>query len=223
MKNNTTEEKITTVKVIFEDRPSTADILKITASEAAGFYKLIVTVASSFLGGSLVYFDKVVRFQTKSFLWFLYAGWLALVISICAIIWTRRLNLKACSFVMKGSEEDHIEAQKFDNKAMNWSTASTFLLALGMCLLMCFGAFSIYQNIKIQEKKVADNENKKTGKTEKVKPKQRTGSLSIGNIPSKKSTIRLSESLFIGSIPPKKITIKTTNQPKTNNIKTKKK
>lgn len=35
-------------------------IFNIYAAEAQGFYKLVITIASSFLGGSLIFVEKII-------------------------------------------------------------------------------------------------------------------------------------------------------------------
>lgn len=115
-----------------EDRPSTTDILKITAREAAGLYNMVVCLASGCIAiGLCLSFGG----QVKSFL-LLCESCAFSILSICAILFTRRCNLESCGLVIKGSKENHIDACKLDKIGRMLSTIAICTLMTSMVLLV---------------------------------------------------------------------------------------
>jgi hypothetical protein len=109
-------------------------------SEAACFYKMIVAVASSFLGGSLIFMEKIAPDPSTFSLVVLGIGWLALMASIALVATVRRLNLESGWRAMGGNYD---EARRIDKKTRSRSKWSTRLLILGMSAIMVFGVLNI--------------------------------------------------------------------------------
>lgn len=125
------------------DQPVSKDtVFNVLATEAGGYYKSILTVASSFLGGSLIFIEKIAPTPSKCSLYLLGVGWLLLICSIATIIFVRRLNLDSG---WKALEGNFNEAKEIDVKTRNYSTAATVLLFLGLILIMMFGFVNLLQ------------------------------------------------------------------------------
>jgi len=65
------------------------------AQEAAGFYGLILTLATSFLGGTLVFIDRIAPSPARWTLALLGFGWLSLIASVSLIAWVRWRNIES--------------------------------------------------------------------------------------------------------------------------------
>jgi hypothetical protein len=116
-------------------------VFSTAATEAAGFYKFIITVASSFLGGTLLFLERVVPHPTSLGVALLGLGWLFLIASIAAVAWIRRLNLESAQRALAGKYND---ARKFDRQGRRFSVAATLCLAGGMLLVAACGLVSLW-------------------------------------------------------------------------------
>jgi hypothetical protein len=115
-------------------------VLEIISNEAAGFYKLVITIAGGFLGGSLIFMEKIVSSPTVCSLIFLGLGWLLLIGSISVVGYVRRLNLKSGKLTLDGKSK---EAQKIDDNSDKYTSVSIFLLGGGLFFIMVFGFINI--------------------------------------------------------------------------------
>jgi len=122
------------------DNQNKSKILEIMAHEAAGFYKLVTTMAGGFLGASLIFMEKIVPNPTVFSIIFLGIGWLLLIVSIVAVGWVRRLNLRSAYLTLGGESPD---AKKIEKRAEKYSTISIVLLGLGIFFIMFFGFINI--------------------------------------------------------------------------------
>ncbi len=132
-------------------------ILTVLATEAGGFYNLVITIASSFLGGSLLFIEKIALIPSNSSLYLLGLGWLALIGSIVAISFVRRLNLDSG---WKALEEKFDEAKVIDAKTRKLSTGAIVLFSIGLFLIMLFGIINLVQ--KKEETMTEKNKSKTT-------------------------------------------------------------
>ena len=114
------------------------------AAEAAGFYKYIITVASSFLGGTLLFLERVAPHPTTLSLGLLGLGWLLLIVSIGTVAWIRRLNLESAQRALAGRYDD---ARRFDRQGRRFAIAATLCLAGGMLLVSACGLVSLWNNV----------------------------------------------------------------------------
>jgi hypothetical protein len=106
-------------------------------SEAAGFYRVIVTVASSFLGGTLLFVERIAPTPRPFWLVVLGVGWLCLIASItAAVTWVRRLNLESGHLALSGQYDG---ARRIDHRSRRWSSVAAGCLAVGMLLVSLTG------------------------------------------------------------------------------------
>src|SRR6266516_2684474 len=116
---------------IESERVSKEDVFKSIVSSAVEFYKLIITVASAFLGGSLIFIEKLAPSQmlTKGSVRILGSGWLFLILAIIAVGVVQRYNLRSGQLVMDGQVE---KSRKIDSWTSRGTTLAIFSLALGI-------------------------------------------------------------------------------------------
>jgi hypothetical protein len=112
------------------------EIFQIVVAECRGFYKLVITVATAFLGGTVLLFDRLA--PEPASLWSLAvlgAGWLSLVGSIVAVSYVRRWNIESGRLTLKRQEADAELVATKARKATDWTVLA---LALGMVLVSFF-------------------------------------------------------------------------------------
>jgi H+/Cl- antiporter ClcA len=116
-------------------------ILQSLTAEAGGFYGLIVTVASSFLGGSLLFLEKFALNPTRWTLVLLILAWLALVAAIGCIARLRYHYLKSAKLAL---EDRFGDASKIDKHTDRLGWWSQYLLIGGMLGLVLVGSLTFY-------------------------------------------------------------------------------
>jgi hypothetical protein len=118
------------------------DLFRAIVESATEYYKLMITIASAFLGGSLLFVEKLSPSANplKSHVILLGCGWLFLVVSIILILVVQRSNLKSGKLVMEGKME---EAAKIDCHTGCESTWALVALALGIVLIMLYGLLNL--------------------------------------------------------------------------------
>lgn len=127
-------------------------------SEAAGFYKLVLTVASSFLGGSLLFLDRIATHPSARSVWILGLGWVCLIGAIVTVAVVRRRNLESGYLAL---EEKYEEARDIDKSTRKWSTLALVSLSFGVFFLMGFGIMNFVKAIEeeraVQNRIVSDS------------------------------------------------------------------
>jgi hypothetical protein len=116
-------------------------ILQSMTTEAGGYYGLIVTVASSFLGGSLLFMEKLAPIHSGWFLLGFGIAWISLVASIGCVARLRYYNLKSGRLALN---QDFTGASQIDRHTDVLSWWSQFLLILGMSALVLIGLFNVH-------------------------------------------------------------------------------
>lgn len=106
-------------------------IFKVLAKDADGYYKLVLTLASAFLGGSLLFLEKIVPDPTWLSLVFMVLGWGSLVGSVAVVTSIRERNLRSGYLALEGKVE---EARKLD-VAKDRQTRWASLLLIGGCFV----------------------------------------------------------------------------------------
>ncbi|TET39224.1 MAG: hypothetical protein E3J72_00855 [Planctomycetota bacterium] len=123
------------------DNVSREALFAAIVSEAAGFYKIITITGSSFLGGSLLFMEKIAPNPKMWTLWyFLLPSWLFIIASIGIVIYVRRKNIESGRLALEGKYD---EATEIDRQTAFWSTTSMIALLVGMLLLLLFGLINI--------------------------------------------------------------------------------
>jgi hypothetical protein len=109
----------------------------------------MIAVASSFLGGSLLFVEKVSTKPIFISLIFLMLGWISLVISLIAVVFIRYQNIKSLHSAVSetGSETKKMKSSvKLAKKLSIWAI---IFLNIGITFIMTFGAINIVaKNLK---------------------------------------------------------------------------
>lgn len=116
-------------------------IFKVLATDADGYYKLVLTLASAFLGGSLLYLEKIVPDPTWISLVFMILGWVSLVGSVAVVTSIRERNLRSGYLVLEGKVD---EARKLDVAKDRQTRWASLLLIGGMASVMLAGAVGMW-------------------------------------------------------------------------------
>jgi hypothetical protein len=140
---------------------SRAAILQSMTTEAGGFYTTITTVASTFLGASLLFFDKLIIARTTLSLVLLGVSWISLVISLACVAHVRYLNLKSGRLVLRGKDAS---ADALDTVSYRYSNVAQGSLIVGMAALVIVGLANV-NNLGRKETAV-NNPNSSSPQTE---------------------------------------------------------
>lgn len=124
------------------DNVSREALFQAQVAEASGFYKLIVSISSAFLGGSLVFLDKISMHPSSGSMYLLLIGWILLIITIAFICIVRARNLESAHQVL---ENNIPKAREIDSQKRVFTTISIITFILGILLIMLFG----YVNISV--------------------------------------------------------------------------
>ena len=119
-------------------------------AEAGGFYKSVLTVASSFLGGSLVFMQRIAPNPSTVSLIVLGIGWVLLVACVAVVVFVRRLNLDSGRQALRS---EYAAAEKIDQKTRGLSNWATWLLIGGIFMVMLFGMMNVWGSGQNQENK----------------------------------------------------------------------
>jgi len=108
--------------------------------EAGEFYNLVLTVASAFLGGTLLFLEKIAPQPVKWSLCILALGWLSLIVSIGLAVYVRLKNLESGRLALEGKYDD---AAKLDRKKECHCVCMTWTLLLGVLCVAAFGMINL--------------------------------------------------------------------------------
>jgi len=117
-------------------------IYSTVASGASDLYKMTLTVASSFLAGSLLFLEKIAPSPTQCSKWLLGLGWLAFVAAICLVVRVQRLNLQSGTAALEGRWDD---SAKIFGRADIFTALANWSLIVGMASIMLFGFLNVMQ------------------------------------------------------------------------------
>lgn len=123
------------------DAETRKQISETVAAEAVGFYKLVVTTATAFLGGTLLFWEKVNPHPSHISLIPLLIGWFFLGCSIALIAFVRRGNIECGRLVLANKTE---KAEVVALSARFWTTSAMLALAAGILMVMLSGFITMW-------------------------------------------------------------------------------
>jgi hypothetical protein len=121
--------------------PKSAVLQSITA-EANGFYGVVVTVASTFLGGSLLFLEKFAPARNSWSIVVMAIGWISLVASIGCIARIRFMNLRSGKLALLDQFDKAEMIDRHTDMLSNWAQ---WLLIGGMSALVFMGVLNFSQ------------------------------------------------------------------------------
>lgn len=130
-----------------DQRAATRDMLaKELIAEVRGFYAQITTVASAFLGGSVLFRDKLP--DVPSCNWLLGVAWTCFALSLTLIVFVRLNNISGAERALDRIDgrrtQTHLSENRLSTLGRGSTLASVALLALGVLTLVAFGWASLY-------------------------------------------------------------------------------
>ena len=135
---------------------SKSAVLQSVTAEANGFYGAVVTVASTFLGGSLLFLEKFAPAESNWSIYIIGFGWIALAAAIGCIARVRFMK----SAIGKAFLEDrHDDASKIDKQTALLSNLAQWLLIGGMVALVVVGIVNFKQFTKAEKVEPVSNQN----------------------------------------------------------------
>jgi hypothetical protein len=161
--------------------PKSAILQSITA-EANGFYGVVVTVASTFLGGSLLFLERLAPARTGWSIVVMAFGWLSLVASIGCIARIRFMNLRSGKLALRDEYEQADVIDRHTDTLSNWSQ---WLLIGGMSALVFMGLLNFNQ---ITNKERTEQMNNQSGGFDRVDKSIPYGSLKPNTPPPVQQT-----------------------------------
>jgi len=117
------------------------------SEEAAGVYKLVITICTAFLGGTLVYFDKLFISKATWSIYILFLGWAALTYPLAVLVFVRWQNVEAhrhvLEYVKTGDDKEFEKAASIPRKSRKWTTSALISMVAGLVLIAVFTAINI--------------------------------------------------------------------------------
>lgn len=117
-----------------EHRKQVVDAL---VSQADGYYTVLISTATLFLSGTVVFADRISPDPTRTSVILLSGGWFSLILCICVVVYVRYSNVQAGTLVLM---EQHERAKPVESRSRTCTALSGLLLALGM---LCVAAASL--------------------------------------------------------------------------------
>ncbi len=117
------------------------------SKEADGLYKQMITICTAFLGGSLVFFEKLFVSDAGWAIYFLFGGWAALTYPLAVLIYVRWQNVEAHRHILEylktESEIEYNKAVAIPKRGRKWTTSAIISMLAGLILIATFTAINI--------------------------------------------------------------------------------
>ncbi|MCK5240900.1 hypothetical protein KAR34_00480 [bacterium] len=126
------------------DKVSEDVIFNSIVKEAGGFYTLVLTVASAFLGGTLFFLEKIVGTPNKYSLILLGLGWMSLITTIGLSAFIRFQNVESGRLAL---EKKYNEAKKLDRDKEAKCILMIWTLIIGILFIAIFGIINLWIKI----------------------------------------------------------------------------
>jgi len=115
-------------------------------SSSGSFDKALLTLSSSFLGGSLAFTGQVVPLSGALYKWQLYTAWACFAVTMMLTIWSfvygllayRRLRRAAEDYYLKGDQSAWKVSDTVDRELLKYVVAGGVSFVAGVVLLIAF-------------------------------------------------------------------------------------
>jgi hypothetical protein len=120
-------------------------------SSSESFDKALLTLSSSFLGGSLALIGQVVQLSNATNKWLLYAAWAGFAVAMILTIWSfvygllayRKMRQAAEDYYLKGDQSAWNVSDTVDRELLRFAVAGGVSFVAGVVLLVAFVAFNL--------------------------------------------------------------------------------
>lgn len=117
------------------------------SKEADGLYKQMITICTAFLGGTLVFFEKLFVSKAGWSIYFLFGGWAALTYPLAVLIYVRWQNVEAhrhtLEYFKTRNEAEYNIAVAIPKRGRKWTTSAIVSMVAGLILIATFTAINI--------------------------------------------------------------------------------
>ena len=134
-------------------------VVENSASEAAAFYKLIVATASLFIGGTLVFRERIAPTPSTLPIVLLAVGTFSLSAAIVLVAMVRRSNVELARLALGG---DYQRYDPIERRSRLWSSLSVVALALGMFIVALAGVSALWQESRMNEQNTKNTQSVET-------------------------------------------------------------
>jgi hypothetical protein len=118
------------------------------SKEVDGLYRQMITICTAFLGGTLVFFEKLFVSNAEWSIYVLFGGWAALTYPLAVLIFIRWQNVEAHRHVLEylktGKEKEYNEAVLMSRRGRKWTTSAIISMVAGLVLVAAFTAINIF-------------------------------------------------------------------------------
>lgn len=108
--------------------------------EAAGFYGLLLTIASAFLGGTLIFIDRIAHNPEAWTVFVLAGGWGALVATVVLVALVRWRNVETMRAFLEGRHSELPQKEKLTRRL---TVSAIVCLGCGMLAVSVFGVLNL--------------------------------------------------------------------------------
>ncbi len=136
--------------------------------EAGGLYNQAITICTAFLGGTLIFYERLFVSDITWTLIILVLGWITLVYPLAAFTYVRWQNVEAHRHVLEyfntGEKEDYDKALAIPKKSRCLTKSAITSMVIGLCLVGIFTTLNLVllqKEIKMNEKKDTPAQNEK--------------------------------------------------------------
>jgi len=117
------------------------------SKEVDGLYKQMITICTAFLGGTLVFFEKLFVSDAGWSIYFLFGGWAALTYPLAVLIYIRWQNVEAhrhtLEYFKTKNEDEYNKAVAIPKRGRKWTTSAIISMVAGLVLIGAFTAINI--------------------------------------------------------------------------------
>lgn len=130
------------------ERTISLEVLYDTMSkEADGLYKQMITICTAFLGGTLVFFEKLFVGNAEWSIYILFVGWAALTYPLAVLMIVRWQNVEAHRYILEyfktNEEAEYNKAVEIPKRGRKWTKSAIFSMVAGLILISIFTAINI--------------------------------------------------------------------------------
>jgi len=130
------------------------ELYRTMVQEASAFYRQMATICSAFLGGSMLFSDRLVRAPEPRWSWILLAAWVCFVLTLAVIVWLRWQNVESHRLVLESLKSPSSDASpgsqdKYDKALMLAKHGRVLTYVALVSLLLGLAAHVVYIGLNL--------------------------------------------------------------------------
>lgn len=125
------------------------ELYRTMVQEASAFYRQMATICSAFLGGSMLFSDRLVRAPEPRWWWILLGAWICFVLTLAVIVWLRWQNVESHRLVLEslkdeGSQDEYNQACVLAKRGRCLTYVALGSLLLGLAAHVVYLGLNLY-------------------------------------------------------------------------------